>query len=86
MARPIGPRKIYRYSDAFRATSVRLSDLTGVTGHPDHAHATAAALAPRPPSICRSWAGPSPTPSPSSCVTNTAHPSTATPKARPTSS
>ena len=30
MARPIGPRKIYRYSDAFRATAVRLSQLAGV--------------------------------------------------------
>jgi transposase len=30
MARPIGPRKIYRYSDVFRATAVRLSELRGV--------------------------------------------------------
>jgi len=31
MARPIGPRKIYRYSMEFRATAVRLSELSGVT-------------------------------------------------------
>ena len=31
MARPIGPRKIYRYSTEFRATAVRLSELSGVT-------------------------------------------------------
>ena len=31
MARPTGPRKIYRYSEAFRATAVRLSELSGVT-------------------------------------------------------
>ena len=31
MARPIGPRKIYRYSEQFRATAVRLSQLSGVT-------------------------------------------------------
>jgi hypothetical protein len=30
MARPIGPRKIYRYSEEFRATAVRLSQLAGV--------------------------------------------------------
>lgn len=30
MARPIGPRKIYRYSESFRATAVRLSELPGV--------------------------------------------------------
>ena len=30
MARPIGPRKVYRYSDHFRATAVRLSELPGV--------------------------------------------------------
>jgi len=30
MARPIGPRKIYRYSEEFRATAVRLSQLPGV--------------------------------------------------------
>jgi transposase len=30
MARPIGRRKLYRYSDAFRATAVRLSELQGV--------------------------------------------------------
>ena len=34
MARPIGPRKIYRYSEAFRATAVRLGQLSGATvGH-----------------------------------------------------
>lgn len=31
MARPIGPRKIYRYSQEFQATAVRLSQLKGVT-------------------------------------------------------
>lgn len=31
MAKPIGPRKIYRYSEEFRATAVRLSQLSGVT-------------------------------------------------------
>lgn len=31
MARPIGPRKIYRYSTEFRATAVRLSQLSGVS-------------------------------------------------------
>ena len=31
MARPIGPRKIYRYSTEFRATAVRLSELSGGT-------------------------------------------------------
>lgn len=31
MARPIGPRKIYRYSTEFRATAVRLSELPGVS-------------------------------------------------------
>ena len=31
MARPIGPRKIYRYSEEFRATAVRLSQLSGVS-------------------------------------------------------
>jgi|SRR5580704_543630 transposase len=30
MARPIGPRKVYRYSTEFRATAVRLSALPGV--------------------------------------------------------
>lgn len=30
MARPIGPRKIYRYSEAFRATAVRLTEMQGV--------------------------------------------------------
>jgi transposase len=30
MARPIGPRKLYRYSTQFRATAVRLSELPGV--------------------------------------------------------
>jgi len=30
MARPIGPRKLYRYSTQFRATAVRLSQLPGV--------------------------------------------------------
>lgn len=31
MARPIGPRKLYRYSPEFRATAVRLSQLPSVT-------------------------------------------------------
>ena len=31
MARPTGPRKLYRYSEEFRATAVRLSQLSGVT-------------------------------------------------------
>ena len=31
MARPIGPRKLYRYSQEFHATAVRLSQLAGVT-------------------------------------------------------
>ena len=31
MARPLGPRKIYRYSQEFQATAVRLSQLSGVT-------------------------------------------------------
>lgn len=31
MARPIGPRKLYRYSEEFRATAVRLTQLSGVT-------------------------------------------------------
>jgi transposase len=31
MAKPIGPRKIYRYSVEFQATAVRLSHLSGVT-------------------------------------------------------
>lgn len=31
MARPNGPRKLYRYADEFRATAVRLSGLEGVT-------------------------------------------------------
>jgi transposase len=31
MARPTGPRKIYRYSEAFRATAVRLTQLAGVS-------------------------------------------------------
>lgn len=31
MARPIGPRKVYRYSEQFRATAVRLSQLSGVS-------------------------------------------------------
>ena len=31
MARPIGPRKLYRYSTEFRATAVRLSQLARVT-------------------------------------------------------
>lgn len=30
MARPVGPRKIYRYSEQFRATAVRLTQLPGV--------------------------------------------------------
>jgi transposase len=30
MARPIGPRKLYRYSTQFRVTAVRLSELSGV--------------------------------------------------------
>ena len=30
MARPIGPRKLYRYSSEFRATAVRLSELSDV--------------------------------------------------------
>jgi transposase len=30
MARPIGPRKIYRYPEEFRAMAVRLSDMPGV--------------------------------------------------------
>ena len=30
MARPIGPRKLYRYSSEFRATAVRVSELSGV--------------------------------------------------------
>jgi transposase-like protein len=31
MARPLGPRKIYRYSQERQATTVRLSQLSGVT-------------------------------------------------------
>lgn len=31
MARPIGPRKLYRYSTEFRSTAVRLSQLPGVS-------------------------------------------------------
>jgi transposase len=30
MARPIGPRKIYRYPEEFRAMAVRLSEMPGV--------------------------------------------------------
>lgn len=30
MARPIGPKKVHRYSAAFKATAVRLSQLAGV--------------------------------------------------------
>jgi len=30
MARPIGPKKVHRYSDAFKATAVKLSQLSGV--------------------------------------------------------
>ncbi len=30
MAKPIGPKKAHRYSDAFKATAVKLSQLSGV--------------------------------------------------------
>lgn len=30
MAKPIGPKKVHRYSDAFKATAVKLSALSGV--------------------------------------------------------
>lgn len=30
MAKPIGPKKVHRYSDAFKATAVKLSELSGV--------------------------------------------------------
>ncbi len=30
MAKPIGPKKVHRYSDAFKATAVKLSQLSGV--------------------------------------------------------
>lgn len=30
MAKPTGPRKVYRYSEEFKATAVRLSNLAGV--------------------------------------------------------
>ena len=30
MAKPIGPKKVHRYSEAFKATAVKLSQLSGV--------------------------------------------------------
>ena len=30
MAKPIGPKKVYRYSDEFTTTAVKLSQLLGV--------------------------------------------------------
>ena len=30
MAKPIGPKKVHRYSDAFKTTAVKLSHVSGV--------------------------------------------------------